>query len=190
MKNKYGSLDKDLKKVLFDSFRYYNEIRDKKVFANKQKDFSLDSEFTLLDQIDKKVISVYLGILNNENEVSEILNKNEITREKVIKYLNVEDLSLKTVQIDDFVIDKDFLEFIDKIGTNSKMDLSNVAYSLYRNFFCGSDIISNFYYSEISIERSRFNQDKKTLENTAKGFTSNNFNFVPSFNYDFTLKAE
>lgn len=183
MKRKFSYLDKNMKKVLFDAFCFHSILKTRKVLVQKQKDFALDTEYHELDANDKKVMALFLGVLNSSNEVSEKLAEKGIVRGKVLEYLNLNITELQVKTLDELVIDNEFIAFIEKILQDGTASLSNLTFTLYRNFFCESDIIANFYYSCVSLNRKVFVTDKKMLENLHRINVAQTLNNKINFDY-------
>ncbi len=184
MSKKFSQFDIGVKKVLFDAFCYHAELKKRKIIVEKQKDFSFDTELSLLDVADKKVMAVFLGILNSPNGVNEQLSESGINKKKVLEYLNLENFELPQIGIEQLVIDEEFVFFLERILKKGSVTLEQITSSLYRNFLCESDIISNFYYAMISIDRDYFNQDKRRFSQRAQINLSRLFNNQTAINME------
>lgn len=164
MKKKgFSQLDTATKRVIFDGLSYYEELKTKKLFVSKQKDFSFDTEYVLLDQEDLKVISLLLGILSTDNYMTGYLNTKGINRETVLKYLNVEDFVLEPIKLSEVNINLNVFSFLRSL-MEKELNVDNLALTLFKKFECDSDIVYNFYFTMISSEISEYNNIKDELK--------------------------
>lgn len=188
MKRKFSKLDEKMKKALFDAFCFNAMLKKKTVLVEKQKDFALDTEYHELDDNDKKVIALFWGVLNSTNEVSEKLAEKGIVKSKILQYLNLDITETRIQELDKLVIDPELIAFVGKIFQTGKISLSHLTFTLYRNFFCESDIIANFYYSCISLDRHAFINDKEMLENLQRVQVAQKLNKQINFDYSATVE--
>lgn len=172
--NVFSSLDAGSKKIIYDALSFSKFLDGKKIYGNKQKDFSFEEEVVLLDEVDKKVISLLFGILNNENSTSKYLFNKNITLDSVLGYLNVSDYVLEPVKIKE--VDVELLNLV-KLNLGDSLDVVGLALTLFRKFSCNSDIVYSYFYSSIAKDRQLFNEIKEDLVVLQK---INMINFVNS----------
>jgi hypothetical protein len=167
MEKLFIGISEETEKVIVNSIDIYNNLKLIELKGNKRIEFTDDVELVSLDEEDLIVISLLLGILNSASSVTRILNDQYITREIVLKYLGLSEMPINNNENTQY--DGAHIYLLTSIANSSSnngrpLTLELIAYSLYRNFICGSDIIANLYYAEISRDRNIFNMSKGILE--------------------------
>lgn len=166
MKRGFSELDIELKDIIYNAISYYEQMSSKKIYVAKQKAFSYETEMVQLDNNDLKVISIFLGILSNDNYVNKYFNYNNIDSKLVFKYLNIDLIEPKAIDRNNIDLSMNIFPFLKEL-INSDLNLDKLVSTLFKKIYCGSDIMYNFYFTCVSNDSSVYFSVKDDLKNFA-----------------------
>lgn len=139
--------DEKLRRVIIDSFCFYERIKGNDLQALKKTDFMGIHEYMTVSPVEKKVMALFLALLNTENIISDTLGKRGIYKKNVLDYLGYDDLSVKESDFRRIEMQFEMLNFVDYLNVKGEeLSIELLAHLL----FSSSDIIEHFFYSEIS----------------------------------------
>lgn len=171
---KFSNLESLDKKIISDTLSFYESIKNQKIVVSKQKDFTFEEELVLMDDYDKKTISILFGLLNGENIVSNYLSNKHINKGLILSYLGIEEVTLIPIHKNNFDLE---LLNIFKTNLSNELDIIELSKYAFKKFESNSDIVYSMYYSNVSQNRVLFNEIKEDLNVLKKINQINNLEF-------------
>ena len=159
MNYELSTMSKDVRKVLADSFKFYNLLRDIRLFSLKHKGNVVD--YYEITPVEIKTMSLFLGILNSDNDVSKTFVKRGINQKQVFNYLGYSDLDANDTDLRKVDHQYDVLNFLEYLNIrNEDLNVELITHLL----FSSSNILEEFFYSEISEDKEFFTSEKHRVK--------------------------
>lgn len=175
--------------LLSNGLKIYSYLKNKRILT--QSYVNNDMKYEIMDDNDKKVISLFIAFFETSNKAGDYLKTRGLTREIPMNYLGLDvDLNFKSTKenTDDKV---EYAYFIETLkGSSIKITPIKLLSTLYNNYLCGSNIIENMYFSEISRETKFFESDREAIEQIMSDEALGNVNIVnmrEKFEFQITL---
>lgn len=148
-----------VKRVIKNSFKYYNSLKEVRLFVLKRDHGVFD--YYELTPVEIKTVSIFLGILNDNNQISTNFIKRGITIKSVFNYLGCNEIDEDESDYRKIDNQYDILHFLDYLNIRGEeLSIEYITYLL----FSSSNIIENYFFSEVSEDKGYYESEKMRIK--------------------------